>query len=276
MKLFDERQARMMEFLTRGLPPQSKWKYNPVTDRIDIEGDFNCSWAGLKDFSEVKFGKITGHFDCSDLGLTSLIGAPEEVGKDFNCSKNNLTSLEGAPKKVGYSFNCSKNSLESLEGGPEYVSGDYDCSSNKLVTLKGSPEDLDGGFHQKFICSNNLLKNLEGFGDPEFNGHFQCTRNPLTSLEGAPINIEPFNSVYSGKSYGRKISYYGNKGVSGKVFELIHITMIENKVPFLIALGIVKREIKPSDLKKLIPADIENVEQALKGANMLGRFNIFK
>ena len=169
----------------------------------------------------------------------------------------------------------SKNSLESLEGGPEYVSGDYDCSSNKLVTLKGSPEDLDGGFHQKFICSNNLLKNLEGFGDPEFNGHFQCTRNPLTSLEGAPINIEPFNSVYSGKSYGRKISYYGNKGVSGKVLELIHITMIENKVPFLIALGIVKSEIKSSDLKNLIPSDQENAESVLKGASMLGRFDGF-
>ena len=170
MKLFDERQARMMEFLTRGLPPQSKWKYNPVTDRIDINGDFDCGSAGLKDFKGIKFGRISGHFDCSGLGLTSLIGAPEDVGKDFNCSKNNLTSLEGAPERVGYSFNCSKNSLESLEGGPEYVGGDYDCSSNKLVTLKGSPKNLRGGFYRKFICSNNLLKDLNGFIDNDFEG----------------------------------------------------------------------------------------------------------
>ncbi len=271
MKLFDERQARMMEFLTRGLPPQSKWKYNPVTDRIDINGDFDCGSAGLKDFKGIKFGRISGHFDCSGLGLTSLIGAPEDVGKDFNCSKNNLTSLEGAPERVGYSFNCSKNSLESLEGGPEYVGGDYDCSSNKLVTLKGSPKNLRGGFYRKFICSNNLLKDLNGFIDNDFEGFFQCTRNPLTSLEGAPINIQPYN----GGSYGEKISYYGNKGVSGKVLELIHLTMIEKKVPFIIALGILKNEIKSSDLKKLLPPDQENIEAALKGASMLSRFGHF-
>ncbi len=33
--------------------------------------------------------------------LTSLEGAPKEVGGDFVCSKNKLTSLEGAPKEVG-------------------------------------------------------------------------------------------------------------------------------------------------------------------------------
>jgi hypothetical protein len=273
MELFNKQQVEMMEFLSKGLPPQSKWRYNPVTDRIDIEGDFFCEWTGLKDFRGIKFGRISGNFSCSGLGLTSLIGAPEEIGKSFNCSKNNLTSLEGAPKEVGYSFNCSKNFLESLEGGPEYVAGDYDCSSNKLVTLKGSPKDLDGGFHQKFICSNNLLKNLEGFGYPEFNGHFQCTRNLITSLEGAPINIEPFNS-YSGKDYGTKISYYGNKGISGKALELIHITMIEKEVPYLIALGILKDQIKAGDLKKLIP-ESDNASEVIKGASMMSKFGSF-
>ena len=251
MELFNKQQVEMMEFLSRGLPPQSKWKYNPVTNRIDIQGDFYCGWRELKDFRGIKFGRISGHFDCSGLGLTSLIGAPVAVGKDFL---------------------CSKNSLESLEGGPEYVGGDYDCSSNKLVTLKGSPKHFHAGFNQKFICSNNLLKDLVGFGDPEFLGYFKCTRNSLTSLEGAPIKIIPYNS----DDYEGKISYYGNKEVTGKVLELIHITMIEKNVPFFIALAIIKNEIKPSDLKKLIPADIENVEQGLKGANMLGRFNIFK
>lgn len=269
MKLFSEQQVEMMKILAKGLPPQSRWQYNPVTDLIDIEGDFNCGWTGLKDFRGIKFGRISGHFDCSGLGLTSLIGAPEEVGKDFNCSKNNLTSLEGAPKKVGYSFNCSKNSLESLEGGPEYVGDHYDCSSNKLVTLKGSPKGIRSG--RKFICSNNLLKDLNGLIDNDFRGFFQCTRNPLTSLEGAPINIQPhWNGSYEGK-----ISYYGNKGVSGKVLELIHLTMIEKKVPFIIALGILKNEIKSSDLKKLIPLDQENTESMLKGASMLSRFGHF-
>lgn len=245
MKLFSEQQVEMMEYLSSGLPPQSRWRYNPVTDRIDIEGDFNCGWTGFKDFRGIKFGRISGNFDCSGLGLTSLIGAPQYVGK---------------------SFNCSKNSLESLEGGPEHVRGHYDCSNNKLVTLKGSPKKL-GSYWEKFICSNNLLKDLEGFGDPEFEGFFTCTRNHLTSLEGAPIKLD--------LDVEDKISYYGNKEVSGKVLELIHNTMIEKKVPFIVALGILKKEIKPSDLKKLIPTDHENIEAVLKGASMLGKFKVF-
>ena len=94
MELFNKQQVEMMEFLSQGLPPQSKWKYNPVTNRIDIQGDFYCGWRELKDFRGIKFGRISGHFDCSGLGLTSLIGAPVAVGKDFLCSKNSLESLE--------------------------------------------------------------------------------------------------------------------------------------------------------------------------------------
>ena len=44
----------------------------------------------------INFGKITGDFDCSGLDLTSLKGAPQEVGGDFNCENNPaLHSLEG-------------------------------------------------------------------------------------------------------------------------------------------------------------------------------------
>lgn len=36
------------------------------------------------------------------------------VSGDFYCSKHKLTSLEGAPKEVGGSFNCSHNELITL------------------------------------------------------------------------------------------------------------------------------------------------------------------
>ena len=52
---------------------------------------------------------VTGYFYCNNNNLTSLEGAPKEVGGGFYCSSNNLTSLEGAPKKVGGSFNCYGN-----------------------------------------------------------------------------------------------------------------------------------------------------------------------
>lgn len=52
---------------------------------------------------------VKGDFYCTYCkSLTSLEGAPKEVGKDFRCSDcNSLTSLEGAPKEVDGNFCCS-------------------------------------------------------------------------------------------------------------------------------------------------------------------------
>ena len=47
--------------------------------------------------------------------LTTLKGAPFEVGGDFNCSKNQLTTLEGKPEKIGRCFYIENNVLKKLE-----------------------------------------------------------------------------------------------------------------------------------------------------------------
>lgn len=62
--------------------------------------------------------------------MTSLKGAPEEVGGSFTCSYNKLTSLKGAPKEVYGYFDCSYNKLTSLEGAPKKVACNFDCSDN--------------------------------------------------------------------------------------------------------------------------------------------------
>ena len=75
---------------------------------------------------------IDGDFICDECkSLTSLEGAPEEVGGDFDCEYcKSLTSLEGAPEKVGGGFYCDHcNSLISLKGAPKKVSGDFACGS---------------------------------------------------------------------------------------------------------------------------------------------------
>jgi hypothetical protein len=90
--------------------------------------------------------------------LTSLKGAPSEVGGKFSCSNNNLTSLKGAPSEVGGKFYCSDNSLTSLEGSPSKVGGNFYCSHNNLTSLKGAPSEVGGGFS----CANNNLTSLEG------------------------------------------------------------------------------------------------------------------
>ena len=126
----------------------SKLKLNPKTNRYDYDGDLDFSNRELKDFLAededgfaIDFGKVTGNFDCSELGLISLRGAPQKVGGFFDCSDNHLTSLEGAPKEVDRSFICSTNQLTSLKGAPQTVGGDFYCFDNpNLHSLDGIGE----------------------------------------------------------------------------------------------------------------------------------------
>ena len=241
MPLFSKEQSEMIKFLNRGISLQGGWKYDEENDLVDVWGDFNCADQGLKDFKGVKFGKIDGH---------------------FNCSNNELTSLEGAPRYVVKSFDCSNNKLTSLEGGPDRVWwGDYKCSKNQLTSLKGLPT-LESSYGYKIDCSDNKLKDLMPIGDTIKIQEFFCRRNEIISLEGAPVILG--HSYHGIKEH--HISYYGNRGVSSKVLDLIHFTMAEKKVPYLIALGMVKDQIKAPDLKKLG----EFSKDTLMGASLLG------
>ena len=163
----------------------SKFKLNPQTNRYDCDGDLDGSDLKLfvsenKDGFTINFGKIAGNFVCSELGLTSLKRAPQEVGGDFDCFDNKLTSLKGAPQKVGGGFYCTNNQLTSLEGAPKIVGENFWCSYNQLTSLEGVPQKVGGSFY----CSNNQLTSLKGA--PQIvGGGFDCRNNPnLHSLEG--------------------------------------------------------------------------------------------
>ena len=165
---------------------KSKLKLNPQTNRYDYDGDLekakviNFISEGGDGFT-LNFGKITGNFDCSSLGLKSLKGAPQKVGGNFYCFENQLTSLEGAPQKVGEDFSCSGNKLTFLEGAPQTVGKAFWCSRNQLSSLEGSPQKVGGDFW----CNDNQLISLEG-APIEVGGSFICYKNQLTSLKGAP------------------------------------------------------------------------------------------
>ena len=160
-------------------------KLNPQTNRYDYDGELKSS--DLKFFVSdnydgfiINFGKVTGDFNCSYNNLTSLKGAPTEVGGSFRCYNNQLTSLEGAPQKVGGGFNCHANKLISLEGAPQNVGGDFYCNSNQLTSLEGAPQKVGGNFE----CSNNQLTSLKG-APQTVGGDFYCNNNSnLYSLEG--------------------------------------------------------------------------------------------
>ena len=168
---------------------KSMFTLNPQTNRYDYDG--NLGNRTLKNFvSEdkdgfiINFGKITGEFNCSELGLKSLKGAPQEVGGDFWCDGNQLTSLEGAPTEIGGDFGCNSSQLTSLEGAPKIVGKDFSCTYNQLTSLKGASQKVGGGF----FCYGNNLTSLEG-APRDVDGWFDCSYNQLTSLKGAPTEV---------------------------------------------------------------------------------------
>ena len=133
-----EKEANRIESL------KSMFTFNPQTNRYDYDGDLDNETLSNfvsrdKDGFIINFGKITGDFICIYLGLTSLKGAPQEVGGNFSCAFNQLTSLKGGPKTVGKGFCCSGNQLTSLEGAPKEVGGDFWCNPN-LHSLEGIGE----------------------------------------------------------------------------------------------------------------------------------------
>ncbi len=168
---------------------KSMFTLNPQTNRYDYDGTLdNITLKNFiledKDGFIINFGKVTGDFDCSWNQLTSLKGAPQEVGGNFICYSNRLTSLEGAPQKVDGDFSCYNNRITSLEGAPQEIGGVFRCSSNQLTSLEGAPQKVGKDFN----CSWNELTSLKG-APQKVDGRFDCRTNRLTSLEGAPIEV---------------------------------------------------------------------------------------
>ena len=207
------------------------WELNKTTGEIDIIGSFGSTAKSKSGFRDIKFGVVSGDFMIRNAGLTSLYGAPREIGGDFDCSFNQLTSLKGAPESIGKGFICYANQLTSLEGAPETVNGNFNCSGNQLTSLKEAPQSVAISFDCSgnqltsleeapqsvaisFNCSSNNLTSLEEA--PKTVGKdFICSHNPLTSLEGAPESVGRFSiSMWNSDPSIRTLDWY--KGWSKK------------------------------------------------------------
>jgi len=145
----------------------AKYNNNEVYD-VDLS---NLLLEKLPDLRKIK---INGIFNCSNNQLTTLEGAPEEVGGSFYGYANKLTSLEGAPQNVAGNFDCSNNQLITLVGAPRKINGRFNCYANKLTSLVGAPRKING----RFDCSYNQLTTLEGAPEEVGDG-FDCYNNPV-------------------------------------------------------------------------------------------------
>jgi hypothetical protein len=167
------------------------WSVNSSTGLVDVQGLFHCSGHGLKSLGGIRFGTVTGNFDCRTNQLTTLEGAPRTVEGNFWCNWNQLTTLEGAPRTVEGNFDCYSNKLTTLEGAPRTVGGNFVCHDNKLTTLEGAPRTVEGNFD----CYSNKLTTLEG-APQKVGGDFDCYSKKLTTLEGAPQTVTRYFRCY--------------------------------------------------------------------------------
>ena len=89
---------------------------------VDFDGNINFSGKNItdKDVDKIKFGKVTGDFECQNNKLTSLDFAPEFVGGNFNCSNNNINDFDNIPIKHVegdfYAYGADPDKLSKLKG----------------------------------------------------------------------------------------------------------------------------------------------------------------
>jgi len=128
---------------------------------VDVVGDVDLSArCGGRYGIILKFGKVSGNFNCSGNRVFDLRGCPSYVGGNFDCAGNILESLEGAPMEVGGDFNCSGNELSSLQGCPIEVGGNFDCSINLRLTQLDTVASIGGDI----ICARtNINPKKNGF-----------------------------------------------------------------------------------------------------------------
>lgn len=151
---------------------------------VDVDGDVDFSVGMLKKIP-VKFGKVTGNFNCSYNALNNLTNSPTQIGGIFNCSGNEIYTLIKGPSYVAGGYFCTDNRLENLEGFPMYCEIIFDARRNKLKSLNGCPEKINC---RKFDVSYNNLRNLKG--GPKMAIDYDCSHNQITTLVGGPVEVK--------------------------------------------------------------------------------------
>jgi len=260
---------------------KAKWTFNEETGLVDVDGDFktpnshhSCKalgrsggggYGGIVDFMGIKFGTVTGHFDCSYNNLTNLEGAPIYVGGDFDCSYNNLTSLAGAPQEVGGKFSCIDNNLTSLIGSPRRVKRNFHCSYNKIPNLEGAPMYVGGDFWCSDSPNDRHIESLHGAEECIIRGDFDCHYNKLKDLKGAPRLIYGQFRVCG--------NYEGNyKRIKKDTFVIVTTIMEEKNLDYFGALCYLKDTLDKKEWNKLAKG-YEITSEALRGYSIISRYS---
>jgi hypothetical protein len=129
---------------------------------VDVEGYVNFEYLGLHELP-LKFGSVSGNFDCTGNKLTSLEGCPDYIGGNFFCGSNDLTSLEYCPSVVKGNIDCCANSIENLDHFPSEVGGWIRLERNPIGSILYLPSfELVDVFRKYKVIKNGqvILKRL--------------------------------------------------------------------------------------------------------------------
>jgi len=138
---------------------------------IDVDSYVNLDSEELTEIP-LKFGKVSGYFDCRFNYLTSLYNTPKYVDGSFSCKSNILTSLEYLPKYIGRDIYCGDNKIWSFKGIPDNFRGNLYCDGNPIY---------------------EIWKLFESSGDIEFLNDCDALREPETPDNPPIVIIERLN-----------------------------------------------------------------------------------
>ena len=80
--------------------------------KVDVMGDVDITYRRLE-ILPIKFGNISGNFDCSNNRLRDLKNCPEFVDGIFNCGSNYIENIDNLPKKIGQHLYLNNNKITS-------------------------------------------------------------------------------------------------------------------------------------------------------------------
>ena len=139
---------------------------SPSGDALSVEGSVSVVDTQL--FDRVKFDRVTGTFDVSSTGITSLLGCPRFVGHNLNAAWcKNLMSLNGAPEVVLGNFdlfNCRQ--LKDFSSLTEHVAGS--------LFLQGTPMD--------YMLWNDFEDGAQDWYDAQIRHIANCSAADITPL----------------------------------------------------------------------------------------------
>lgn len=161
-------------------------------------------------FANSKYGDMTGlryggKIAVSNLGLTSLEGAPDVVDGDFYCSGNRFKDFEFGPEEVTGDFDCSSFDLTSTKGFPKKVGGRIGIYNCGIKSLEDLPEEVNGTLTFEGCKLLNSLK-----GCPKLiHGKFY--------VQGTGMNTEEklFKEIIDNKITVKGTIHASFKGVNG-------------------------------------------------------------